>query len=169
MAIVKKKNPSQAGYDPEENAKEQYEMDIDGLNVPSPDEYPGPAVQDQINQGNNNQPNNIYGEIPLNEQALEELIEKEEESLTKKENSQMKGLEEIKKEKEITKEGEAPKIEVNESKSQEENESNGVKKNEIKILEEKGEEKTTVGQEEQTSQNTKEFKSNEIEKTEEKQ
>ena len=96
MAIVKKKNPSQAGYDPEENAKEQYEMDIDGLNVPSPDEYPGPAVQDQINQGNNNQPNNIYGEIPLNEQALEELIEKEEESLTKKENSQMKGLEEIK-------------------------------------------------------------------------
>ena len=71
-------------------------MDIDGLNVPSPDEYPGPAVQDQINQGNNNQPNNIYGEIPLNEQALEELIEKEEESLTKKENSQMKGLEEIK-------------------------------------------------------------------------
>ena len=80
----------------EENAKEQYEMDIDGLNVPSPDEYPGPAVQDQINQGNNNQPNNIYGEIPLNEQALEELIEKEEESLTKKENSQMKGLEEIK-------------------------------------------------------------------------
>ena len=96
MAIVKKKNPSQAGYDPEENAKEQYEMDIDGLNVPSPDEYPGPSVQDQINQGNNNQPNNIYGEIPLNEQALEELIEKEEESLTKKENSQMKGLEEIK-------------------------------------------------------------------------
>ena len=96
MAIVNKKNPSQAGYDPEENAKEQYEMDIDGLNVPSPDEYPGPAVQDQINQGNNNQPNNIYGEIPLNEQALEELIEKEEESLTKKENSQMKGLEEIK-------------------------------------------------------------------------
>ena len=94
--MFKKKNPSQAGYDPEENAKEQYEMDIDGLNVPSPDEYPGPAVQDQINQGNNNQPNNIYGEIPLNEQALEELIEKEEESLTKKENSQMKGLEEIK-------------------------------------------------------------------------
>ena len=94
--MFKKKNPSQAGYDPEENAKEQYEMDIDGLNVPSPDEYPGPSVQDQINQGNNNQPNNIYGEIPLNEQALEELIEKEEESLTKKENSQMKGLEEIK-------------------------------------------------------------------------
>ena len=63
---------------------------------PSPDEYPGPTIQNQVNQVNNNQMNNNYGEIPLNEQALEELIEKEEESLTKKENSQMKGLEEIK-------------------------------------------------------------------------
>ena len=96
MAIIKNKKNSQAGYNQDENTKEQCDMEIDGMYPPSPDEYPGPTIQNQVNQVNNNQMNNNYGEIPLNEQALEELIEKEEESLTKKENSQMKGLEEIK-------------------------------------------------------------------------
>ena len=39
-------------------------------------------------------PSNI--EVVLNEQALEELIEKEEENLAKNENSQMKSIDEIK-------------------------------------------------------------------------
>jgi hypothetical protein len=68
-------------------------MELEGLNPPAPDSYPGQSFPNQESQAPNN---NNYGEIALNEQALEELIEKEEENLTKKENSQMKSLEEIK-------------------------------------------------------------------------
>ena len=94
MAIVKTKKNSPGGSNQIENVKEQtYDMELEGLNPPAPDSYPG---QSFINQGSQAPNNNNFGEIALNEQALEELIEKEEENLTKKENSQMKSLEEIK-------------------------------------------------------------------------
>ena len=94
MAIVKTKKNSHGGHNQIENVKEQeYDMEIEGLNPPAPDNYP---LQSIPNQGGNAPNNNNFGEIALNEQALEELIEKEEENLAKKENSQMKSLEEIK-------------------------------------------------------------------------
>ena len=94
MAIVKTKKNSHGGSNQIENVKEQtYDMELEGLNPPSPDSYPGQSFPNQGSQAPNN---NNFGEIALNEQALEELIEKEEENLTKKENSQMKSLEEIK-------------------------------------------------------------------------
>ena len=92
MAIVKTKKNSHGGANQIENVKEQtYDMELEGLNPPAPDSYPGQSFPNQGSQAPNN-----FGEIALNEQALEELIEKEEENLTKKENSQMKSLEEIK-------------------------------------------------------------------------
>ena len=92
MAIVKTKKNSHGGSNQIENVKEQtYDMELEGLNPPAPDSYPGQSFPNQGSQAPNN-----FGEIALNEQALEELIEKEEENLTKKENSQMKSLEEIK-------------------------------------------------------------------------
>ena len=94
MAIVKTKKNSHGGSNQIENVKEQtYDMELEGLNPPAPDSYPGQSFPNQGSQAPNN---NNFGEIALNEQALEELIEKEEENLTKKENSQMKSLEEIK-------------------------------------------------------------------------
>ena len=94
MAIVKTKKNSHGGSNKIENVKEQtYDMELEGLNPPAPDSYPGQSFPNQGSQAPNN---NNFGEIALNEQALEELIEKEEENLTKKENSQMKSLEEIK-------------------------------------------------------------------------
>ena len=93
MAIVKTKKTKENNSNQTENIKENTDMEIEGLSPPAPDTYPIQSIQ---NQGNSVSFNNNFGEIPLNEQALEELIEKEEENLTKKENSQMKNLEEIK-------------------------------------------------------------------------
>ena len=50
MAIIKNKKNSQAGYNQDENTKEQCDMEIDGMYPPSPDEYPGPTIQNQVNQ-----------------------------------------------------------------------------------------------------------------------
>ena len=93
MAIVKTKKTKENGSNKYENVKEQSDMEIDSMYPPAPDTYP---IQNNQNQGNQVSSNINFGVINLNEQALEELIEKEEENLTKKENSQMKSLEEIK-------------------------------------------------------------------------
>ena len=94
MAIVKNnKKGSNSGTNQLENIKEISDMEIDSLSPPAPD--PDLMVSHQIqNQVNAAPPSNI--EVVLNEQALEELIEKEEDNLAKNENSQMKSIDEIK-------------------------------------------------------------------------
>ena len=73
-------------------------IDIDDISAPAPDENPYTPIpnQEQTNQANYGNSNAQFGEVALNEQALEELIEKEQENLKKKENSQTKSLDEIK-------------------------------------------------------------------------
>ena len=94
MAIVKNnKKGSNSGTNQLENIKAISDMEIDSLSPPAPD--PDLMVSHQIqNQVNAAPPSNI--EVVLNEQALEELIEKEEDNLAKNENSQMKSIDEIK-------------------------------------------------------------------------
>ena len=90
MAIVKNnKKGSNSGTNQIENIKEISDMEIDSLNPPAPDL--SHQIQNQVNAA---PPSNI--EVVLNEQALEELIEKEEDNLAKNENSQMKSIDEIK-------------------------------------------------------------------------
>ena len=94
MGLVKKKK-SPGGYNVVENVLSS--LDLENLSPPPPDTLP--QIQNQVNQGNQVNYGNFngqFGEVPLNEQALEELIEKEQENLKKKENSQTKSLEEIK-------------------------------------------------------------------------
>ncbi len=91
MAIVKNKKKAQSEQIEPQSVQSISALDIDGINYPAPD-----VVSSMQNQENNEISNAQYGEIPLNEQALEELCEKEEENLKKKENSQNKSLEEIK-------------------------------------------------------------------------
>ena len=91
MGLVKK-NKTSGGYNVVDNVISS--LDIEGLNPPPPDTLP--QMQNQGNQGNYSNFNGQFGEVTLNEQALEELIEKEQENLKKKENSQTKSLEEIK-------------------------------------------------------------------------
>ena len=91
MGLIKKKKTS-SGYNVVDNTISA--LDIDDLAPPAPDSLP--QIQNQGNQGNNAPFNGQFGEVALNEPALEELIEKEQENLKKKENSQTKSLEEIK-------------------------------------------------------------------------
>ena len=91
MAIVKNKKKAQSEQLEPQNVQSMSVLDIDGINFPAPD-----VISSVQNQDNNAIPNVQFGEVPLNEQALEELIEKEQENLKKKENSQTKSLEEIK-------------------------------------------------------------------------
>ena len=91
MGLVKKKKTS-SGNNVVDNVVSA--LDIEDLAPPAPDTLP--QIQNQGNQGNNGIFNGQFGEVALNEPALEELIEKEQENLKKKENSQTKSLEEIK-------------------------------------------------------------------------
>ena len=91
MGLVKK-NKSSGGYNVVDNVISS--LDLENMAHPSPDTLP--QIQNQENQGNYGNINGQFGEVDLNEQALEELIEKEQENLKKKENSQTKSLEEIK-------------------------------------------------------------------------
>ena len=92
MAIVKNnKKGSNSGTNQIENIKEISDMEIDSLSPPAPDPMVSHQIQNQVNAA---PPSNI--EVVLNEQALEELIEKEEDNLAKNENSQMKSIDEIK-------------------------------------------------------------------------
>ena len=91
MGLVKKKKTS-SGNNVVDNVVSA--LDFEHLAPPAPDTLP--QIQNQGNQGNNGIFNGQFGEVALNEPALEELIEKEQENLKKKENSQTKSLEEIK-------------------------------------------------------------------------
>ena len=92
MAIVKNnKKGSNSGANQIENIKAISDMEIDSLSPPPPDSMESHQIQNQVNAA---PPTNI--EVVLNEQALEELIEKEEDNLAKNENSQMKSIDEIK-------------------------------------------------------------------------
>ena len=92
MAIVKNnKKGSNSSTNQLKNIKEISDMEIDSLNPPPPDSMVSHQIQNQVNAA---PPTNI--EVVLNEQALEELIEKEEDNLAKNENSQMKSIDEIK-------------------------------------------------------------------------
>ena len=91
MGLVKK-NKSSGGYNVVDNVISS--LDLENMAPPAPDTLP--QIQNQENQGNYGNINGQFGEVDLNEQALEELIEKEKENLKKKENSQTKSLEEIK-------------------------------------------------------------------------
>ena len=91
MGLVKK-NKSSGGYNVVDNVISS--LDLENMAPPSPDTLP--QIQNQENQGNYGNINGQFGEVDLNEQALEELIEKEQENLKKKENSQTKSLDEIK-------------------------------------------------------------------------
>ena len=91
MGLVKKKKTS-SGNNVVDNVVSA--LDFEDLAPPAPDTLP--QIQNQGNQGNNAPFNGQFGEVALNEPALEELIEKEQENLKKKENSQTKSLEEIK-------------------------------------------------------------------------
>ena len=91
MGLVKKKKTS-SGNNVVDNVVSA--LDFEDLAPPAPDTLP--QIQNQGNQGNNGIFNGQFGEVALNEPALEELIEKEQENLKKKENSQTKSLEEIK-------------------------------------------------------------------------
>ena len=94
MGLVKK-NKTSGGYNVVDNVISS--LDLENMAPPAPDTLP--QIQNQENQGNQGNYGNINGqfcEVDLNEQALEELIEKEQENLKKKENSQTKSLEEIK-------------------------------------------------------------------------
>ena len=94
MGLVKK-NKTSGGYNVVDNVISS--LDLENMAPPAPDTLP--QIQNQVNQGNQVNYGNFngqFGEVPLNEQALEELIEKEQENLKKKENSQTKSLEEIK-------------------------------------------------------------------------
>ena len=91
MGLVKK-NKSSGGYNVVDNVISS--LDLENMAPPAPDTLP--QIQNQENQGNYGNINGQFGEVDLNEQALEELIEKEQENLKKKENSQTKSLEEIK-------------------------------------------------------------------------
>ena len=75
----------------EEHNEGQHEMDVENLIPPEPDNNPYQQIY--------NQPAPQYpqpAEIPLNEEALLELIKKEEENLAKNDNGKAKSLEEIK-------------------------------------------------------------------------
>lgn len=91
MGLVKK-NKTSGGYNVVDNVISS--LDLENMAPPAPDTLP--QIQNQENQGNYGNINGQFGEVDLNEQALEELIEKEQENLKKKENSQTKSLEEIK-------------------------------------------------------------------------
>ena len=90
MGLVKKKKTS-SGNNVVDNVVSA--LDFEDLAPPAPDTLP--QIQNQGNQGNGIF-NGQFSEVALNEPALEELIEKEQENLKKKENSQTKSLEEIK-------------------------------------------------------------------------
>ena len=98
MVILKKKDNNKEGAQIELNTineqSEKTEMEVEGLIPPEPDnKYPD---YDQIE--NQNAPEYSHPtETPLNEEALLELIKKEEENLAKKNNEKIKSLEEIKK------------------------------------------------------------------------
>ena len=91
MAIIKDKKKAKHEQIEPQSVQSMSVLDIDGINFPAPD-----VISSVQNQDNNAIPNIQFGDVPLNEQALEELCEKEEENLKKKENSQNKSLEEIK-------------------------------------------------------------------------
>ena len=91
MGLVKK-NKTSGGYNVVDNVISS--LDLENMAPPAPDTLP--QIQNQENQGNYGNINGQFGEVDLNEQALEELIEKEQENLKKKENSQTKSLDEIK-------------------------------------------------------------------------
>ena len=91
MGLVKK-NKTSGGYNVVDNVISS--LDLENMAPPAPDTLP--QIQNQESQGNYGNINGQFGEVDLNEQALEELIEKEQENLKKKENSQTKSLEEIK-------------------------------------------------------------------------
>ena len=75
----------------EEQNEGQHEMEVENLIPPEPDNNP---YQQAYNQQAPQYPQ--PAEIPLNEEALLELIKKEEENLAKNENEKTKSLEEIK-------------------------------------------------------------------------
>ena len=89
----KKKEGEQIELNTINEQQEQADMEIDGLNPPSPDTYVDANNQIISNGVQQYQP----AEIPLNENVLEDLIKKEEENLSKKYNSKTKSLDEIKK------------------------------------------------------------------------
>ena len=95
MAIIKNKKKGGGGNPDEYNSiqEDNVEMEVNGLIPPDPDNYP-PANQIQ---GPNNAPLPQPIEKPLNEEALKNLIKKEEENLAKKNNNKIKNLDEIKK------------------------------------------------------------------------
>ena len=95
MAIIKNKKKGGRGNPEEYNSiqEDNVEMEVNGLIPPDPDNYP-PANQIQ---GQNNAPLPQQIEKPLNEEALKNLIKKEEENLAKKNNNKIKNLDEIKK------------------------------------------------------------------------
>ena len=68
---------------------EQNDMEIEGMLPPAPDSEN--QIQNQVVQIDN------QNEIHLNEEALKELIKKEEDNLTKKNKDKIKNLDEIKK------------------------------------------------------------------------
>ena len=98
MVILKKKDNNKDGAQIELNTineqNEQTEMEVEGLIPPEPDNnYPGYDQIENQNAAEYSHPT----ETPLNEEALLELIKKEEENLAKKNNEKIKSLEEIKK------------------------------------------------------------------------
>ena len=99
MAIINNKknkkkegNKSESELNTVEEGDETTEMDVDGLIPPEPDYPSGNQIQDQ-----NIAPLPQPIEIPLNEEALKNLIKKEEENLAIKNNNKTKNLDEIKK------------------------------------------------------------------------
>ena len=99
MAILNNKknkkkegNKSESELNTVEEGDETTEMDVDGLIPPEPDYPSGNQIQDQ-----NIAPLPQPIEIPLNEEALKNLIKKEEENLAIKNNNKTKNLDEIKK------------------------------------------------------------------------
>ena len=75
-----------------QEADDQTEMEVEGLVPPAPDINPNDVY---VVNGENVAPFPQAAEVPLNENALQELIKKEEENLAKKENDKTKSLEEI--------------------------------------------------------------------------
>lgn len=94
MAIFKNKKGENEINTGEEDQSETVDMEVEGLVPPAPDNYPSANQIQEQNMAPPSQP----VEIPLNEDALKNLIKKEEENLAKKNNDITKNLDEIKKE-----------------------------------------------------------------------
>ena len=89
---TKKEKENKENLNSIQEVEDQTEMEVEGLIPPQPDNYPSDGY---IVDGANVAPFPQPAEVPLNENALQELIKKEEENLAKKENDKTKSLEEI--------------------------------------------------------------------------